>query len=246
MSTTKDLKWFCENYQDTEEFNEKVIVEFTESTNLLPKIKAHRDLIEKSQAESNVILGHGHRSLQYMWKLLVDAMPNDFKFLEIGVYKGQILSLMELLSKEANKNSKIVGVTPLYDPDFGNYDRMPYIKYLYKVNGLSMDNTMIIDGLSQKPEIIKKAHEQGPFDMVYIDGDHSYQATVDDILNYDSCLKIGGYMVVDDASDFIKLPPHRFKGIIEVSKAVQDTLDKNNKYKNVLNCMHVRIFRKEE
>jgi len=242
----KNFKWYCENYEDTEACNESVIVDFTNGTNSNPKIKAHRDLIEKARIESNVNLGHGDRSLQYMWKILVDEMPNEFKFLEIGVYKGQILSLMELLTKEANKKSSIVGVTPLYDAAFAEYDRMPYIKYLYQANNLTMDNTIVHDGFSQNADIIKKVYEEGPYDMIYIDGDHSYEATVLDINNFDSCLKNGGFMIVDDASDFIKLPPHRFKGIVDVSRAVQDTLEKNNKYKNVLNCMHVRIFKKEE
>jgi len=246
MTMSENFKWYCENYQDTEDFNEKVIVDFTNGTNSNPKIKNHRDIIEDARIKSNVNLGHGDRSLQYMWKIMVDAMPTEFKFLEIGVYKGQILSLMELLTRESNKKSTIVGVTPLFDEAFANYDRLPYIKYLFQVNDLTMENTTVHDGFSQNPDIIKKVYDQGPFDMVYVDGDHSYQATVDDINNFDVCLKPGGYMIVDDASDFINLPPGRFKGIVEVSKAVQDTLEKNNKYKNVLNCMHVRIFKKEE
>jgi len=34
-----------------------------------------------------------------MWLTLVQEIPSNFKFLEIGVFKGRILSLIELLSK---------------------------------------------------------------------------------------------------------------------------------------------------
>jgi len=111
----------------------------------------------------------------------VDQMPSDFSFLEIGVYKGQILSLIELCANKTEKNSKMVGVTPLFDPDFAKYNRMPYIEGIFKNFSLTMENTTIIDGKSQDEKIVEKVNNLGPFNIVYIDGDHSYQATVDDI-----------------------------------------------------------------
>ena len=54
-------------------------------------------------------------------------------------------------------------------------------------------------------------------------------------------------MIVDDASNFKKIPTYAssFKGIIEVSEAVRDTLEKDPSYEDLLTCMHVRIFRKK-
>lgn len=244
--TTKTFKDYCSSYEDTDLCNGSIIVDFNLGTDSIPWLKAHRDFIEDSY-RSGLIYGHGARCLQYMWKLIVDELPQNFSFLEIGVYKGQILSLMQLCADQTNKTAKIVGVTPLHDPDFAKYNRLPYIENIYKQFSTTMDNTTIIDGKSQDKEIIAKVHSMGPYDVVYIDGDHGYQPTVDDIKNYDVCLKSGGLMVVDDASNFKNIPTYasNFKGIIEVSEAVRDTLEKDPNYKEILTCMHVRVFRKK-
>lgn len=244
--TTKTLKDYIASYEDTDLCNGSIIIDFNMGTDSIPWLKAHRDFIEDSY-KKGVIYGHGARCLQYMWKLVVDELPPEFSFLEIGVYKGQILSLMQLLSDHTNKKPKIVGVTPLLDPDFAEYNRLPYIANIYQTFSLKLDNTTIIDGKSQDENVVKRVTELGPFDVVYVDGDHSYQATVDDIKNYDKCLKSGGLMIVDDASDYKKIPTYAstFKGIIEVSNAVRDTLEVNPDYEDILTCMHVRIFRKK-
>lgn len=242
----KTFENYCNSYEDTDVCNSSIILDFDIGTNSIPWLKEHRDFIEESY-RNGMVYGHGARCLQYMWKLIVDQLPNNFSFLEIGVYKGQILSLLQLCANKVNKNSKIVGVTPLLDLDFAKYNRMPYIENIYKQFSLDISNTTIIDGKSQDKKIIEQVYNLGLFDVVYIDGDHSYQATVDDIENYDNCLKAGGLMVIDDASNFKNIPSYisNFKGIIEVSEAVRDTLEKNSKYEELLTCMHVRIFRKK-
>jgi len=236
------LQEYIDSYVDTEECNEKIIDDFTAETNKVPQLKAHRDYIEHQNKIK--IIGHGDRCLHHMWKLIVDTLPKEFNFLEIGVYKGQILSLIQMLAEHAGKNPKIVGVTPLVDPSYVKYNRLPYIEQLYEQFSLTMSNTTILDGLSQDENIINQVYDLAPFDVVYVDGDHSYKATVADIKNFDKCLKIGGYLVVDDASIYKNMPSHKFSGIAEVSDAVRDTLEKDSRYVDLLTCMHVRIFRK--
>lgn len=244
--STKTFTNYCNSYEDTDAYNGSTIVDFNMGTDSIPWLKEHRDFIEESY-RNGLIYGHGARCLQYMWKLIVDELPQNFSFLEIGVYKGQILSLMQLCADKAGKKAKIVGVTPLNDPDFAKYNRLPYIENIYKRFSVTMDNTTIIDGKSQDSEVIVRVHSMGPYDVVYVDGDHGYQPTVDDIKNYDTCLKSGGLMVVDDASNFKNIPTwaSTFKGLIEVSEAVRDTLEKDPNYEELLTCMHVRVFRKK-
>lgn len=235
---------WSEFYQDTEEFNKLVIDAFSSRTNDYPTVKAHRDFIEESQNRFNMIYGHGHRSLQYLWKLLVDEMPKDFKFLEIGVYKGQILSLVQMLADMAEKKPKITGITPLFDAPFANYNRGPFIENIYKQFGLKTSNTQVFDGLSQNPKIVSQALVGAPYDMVYVDGDHSYEATVFDINTYSKMIKKGGFLVVDDCSDYKNIPQGTFKGILDVSNAVKDTVEKNQEFKEVMTVMHVRVWQK--
>jgi hypothetical protein len=58
----------------------------------------HRTYIEDNN------LGFGEKPFHVIWRELIKAQSNNFKFLEIGVYKGQILSLVKLLSKKYGKN----------------------------------------------------------------------------------------------------------------------------------------------
>lgn len=232
--------------QDTPESNQRIIDAFSKGCNSIQRIKEHRDFIEESQNRFNMIYGHGHRSLQYLWKLLVDEMPNEFKFLEIGVYKGQILSLIEMLAELSNKKPQIFGITPLVDVDFAPYDRTPFIQNIFKQFNLNINNTTIYNGLSQNSNIEQEAYKNGPYDMLYIDGDHSYKSTVYDIEHYSSMVKEGGYLIIDDCNDYKNFLPGTFKGIVEVSNAVRDTIEKNASFKEVLTCMHVRVWQREK
>lgn len=242
----KTLQDYASTYEDTVECHDQIQKEFFDGTNSFDYLKAHRDFIEESY-RNGVIYGHGNRELQYMWKLIVDELPTDFKFLEIGVYKGQIISLIQLLADKQSKNASITAVTPLYDKEFADYNRFPWIKQLYKQFNVTMANTKIVDGYSSSPKILAEATSYGPYDVVFIDGDHSYKGAKFDIEKYDSALKVGGYMVIDDASNYKNmngLGDIGFKGIIEVSNAVRDSIEKNPNYKEILAVTHNRIFKK--
>lgn len=236
-------------YENSPEFNRRIVDVFVEETNKIEQIREHRDFIEDSQNKHHLIYGHGHKCLSYLWKLLIDEMPEQFKFLEIGVYKGQILSLVQMLSDISNKRPTIVGITPLFDPPFANYDRLPYIQKLYDQFGLTFKNTTILDGLSQDVNKIKEAKALGPYDMIYIDGDHTYESTLLDIQNYCPMIKKNGYLIIDDCSNFKNFPEGLYAGLLDVTKAVKDSLDTDKKYSifnELLTCMHVRVWHKEK
>lgn len=55
-----------------------------------------------------------------------------------------------------------------------------------------------IIGNSRDPEII--ARPKGPFDLVIIDGDHSYEAVKEDVKNYLPKLRKGGFLVLHDSA----------------------------------------------
>ncbi|MDA9555796.1 class I SAM-dependent methyltransferase, partial [Pelobium sp.] len=79
------------------------------------------------------------------------------------------------------------------------------------------------------------------FDLIYIDGDHSYEVCKQDIENYGKLLNVSGYLVIDDASSF--LPGSKFfKGILSVSKACEEINE--SQYLNILNIGHNRVYQK--
>lgn len=56
----------------------------------IPELAAHRAWIEEHQ------YGFGHRSFHWAWWLFAKEKSSGFKFLEVGVHKGQSLSAVDL------------------------------------------------------------------------------------------------------------------------------------------------------
>lgn len=227
MNTIKEVQSI---WQDTPESHKLINETFTEKVNADPKLKAYRDWIEEK------IFGFGERSFLWMWKLLVDEIPAP-EFLEIGVFRGQILGLIRLLSAKAS----IIGITPL-DSTGGHWesDYAADIKLLH--NTFKLKQPRIIKGLSHSPEVMAEASKK-EYDIIYIDGGHSYADAYHDVYRYSSFVKVGGYLVVDDAGNKFNMPDGYFKGIEAVSNAV-DKLLPNEYYEEVFNVIHNRVFKR--
>jgi hypothetical protein len=251
-------------YANTGPINEAVYQDFTQLTDTMAFLKAHRDFVEQNS------WGFGDRAFHYMWYLVLIDLAASFdtvKALEIGVYKGQVLSLWALLARELGIEVEITGVSPFQ----GNLRRMsiferklrrlvdaeyranirhgnlyPEDDYLAKVHeifsrfGLDADECRLVKGYSTDPEVIA-ALKNERYSVIYVDGDHSYEGAASDIRNFAPLVAKGGYLVMDDASCFI--PGDSFwKGRESVSKACE--LIAPLGFANVLNVGHDRIFRK--
>ena len=224
------------NWRDDMETHQRINETFIELVNADPELKAFRDFVEGNNDTPVKIFGFGERSFLWMWKLLVDEMPPDFKFLEIGVFRGQVLALIRILSKTAS----IAGITPL-DSTGGHWDSdyEADIKLLHETFKLSQPD--IIKGLSTDPDIIEKA--KGTYDIIYIDGGHEYEVAKSDIINYSPFVKVGGYLVIDDCANKYDLPYGYFRGIESVSRAVDQHLP-NEQFKEIFSVVHNRIFQR--
>jgi predicted O-methyltransferase YrrM len=55
-----------------------------------------------------------------------------------------------------------------------------------------------IQGDSQHPAFVEAASEHGPYDMVFIDGDHTHAAVRADFMNYSPMIAEGGCVVFHD------------------------------------------------
>lgn len=195
--------------------------------------------------------GYGELPFSWNWNLIIKNMGNNFNFLEVGVYKGRILSLIKLLSNIHKKECKIVGVTPLDNigDKYSNYDNDDYYNAIrngfYNLK-LSMENVSIIKGLSQDTDVLEKLKNMEMFDIIFIDGSHDYEIVCKDIINYIYFLKDGGYFIMDDSSLYIENPGGDFKGHPDVGKAVIDVLDKDNRMCELYACGHNRVWKKIE
>lgn len=243
----ENLAYWTGQYSDTVACHKRIVDTFTKLVNETDYLNAHRTLVEQE------VYGFGDRSFHWMWKLITDTLPDNFKFLEIGVYKGQVLSLMALFAQKRNIAARIYGVTPLstFAGEKGIFSPFPdtnYRQHIINLHNLfdlpfNFDDQIIV-GDSTARATVDRVRQLAPFDVVYIDGCHEYDYVARDILNYAPMVKPGGYLVIDDASNFLNMPSGYFNGIIEVSRAVRDILERDVSFKPLLAVMHNRLFQK--
>lgn len=228
-TTMNTLAEACSQWEDTKEAHKRMHDEMCRLVNEHPTLGNYRNWIEKH------VFGFGERSFLWMWKLILDTLPPDAKLLEIGVFRGQILGLWRMLAEDAD----ITGITPLDSTD-GHWqsDYAADIKELHHV--WVLEPPKILKGLSTDDAV--KA-QVGLYDVIYIDGGHTYPVAHHDVLWYSSHVKVGGYLVIDDCANKYNLPDGMFKGIAPVSKAVDELLP-NDYYKEILSVVHNRVFRR--
>lgn len=248
-------------YENTLEGNDSLYDAFTAKVQEPGYLKEHRDHIEKNR------LGFGDRAFHYMWYLLMaelKAQNKPVSLLEIGVYKGQVISLWALLQRELKLEGTIYAVSPLEGemPRFFlfkkiykllnkeklkkgnlyqdlNYERV--IRRLFEKFQLDFDAVQLMKGYSTDPPIIDQANKRS-YDMIYIDGDHAYATVIADLKNYTPMLRPGGFLVMDDASFYLPMSSPGFKGHKEVSDAAKGIEEMG--FENVLNVGHNRVYQK--
>lgn len=237
----------CEYYKDDPLVHTKIWNSFKYLVNNFPMLKAHRDWVVQNN------WGYGNKSFWWEFNILTQSMPRNFKFLEIGVFKGSTLSLMSMLNNIHKKNGYIYGITPLTNagdkysihPDV-NYEEC--IQQIYATFNLDAEDLYILEGFSNDINIIARIQKEGPFNIIYIDGCHDYEVVVSDIENYKNMIVPGGYMVIDDASNDLNIPDDliymNWKGLPDVTNAVNDTIAKDLNFKMIFAVGHNKIFKK--
>ena len=242
MSFTFDQE--CALYQNEAEIHKATWGRFVEYVNETPYLKEHRDFVEKN------FLGFGDRAFHWLWKLLVDEMPQEFSFLEVGVYCGQVLSLVPYIASKQGKQCKTYGVTLLnrFNGEKPGATQFPDVNYLERIRflhehfGIPLSLERLLIGSSIDPEIQARARELPKFDMVYIDGCHDYKYVISDLQTYGAMVKPGGYLIVDDSSCNLKMWWGAFPGIDDVSRAVEDVIISSSEWEHKLAVMHDRVF----
>lgn len=233
MSITEVQK----NWKNLPSHHKSVNEHFAAAVNADPNLKAHRDFVEQN------VFGFGERSFQWLHKLIVDDMPANFSFMEIGVFKGQILSLYKMLALAAGKNVTRYGVTPLSTAGgVWESDYKRDIELIHETFMLEKDYQILV-GLSTDPEIIQQAQAIS-VDVLYIDGGHDYATVVSDIVNYIPLIKAGGYLIIDDCANDMSMPWGYFTGIQEVTDATGSIMNNHPDYEFQFNVVHNKIWRK--
>lgn len=243
----EDFIKFSNEWVDTPEYNSFIYNYFEEQVDSCELLINHTNVVSKYS------LGYGEKAFRYLWALVFSQIQQDGKFLEIGVFKGSILALSQLISNELDLDVSSYGVTPLNNTgdkysSYG-YDDYEYsISFLYNNLGLTIDKTYIIEGLSTDVLIKDSVRDNGPYDILYIDGGHDYETVLSDIDLCTETLKPGGLMIMDDASSFLNLGKNHkgFPGHHDVGQAIKDHVDNKNIYKHLFACGHNRVWIKNK
>jgi cephalosporin hydroxylase len=258
MKAFDTFQGLVDAYEDTIPFHTSVRDDF------FRRVEEDRELIDFRVWVLSHRHGFGETQFYWMWNLITQVLPQDFKFLEIGVFRGQIPCLVTLLAHRYGLRGKIYGVTPLSTIGFTDLpDNLDFERDIIKTFTAAkqpMANFQLIVGNSTDKDVIYTTGLEGPFDLVYIDGGHEYDTVVSDVKHYAEMVKAGGLLVIDDASCHLQLPleanersrrflegnEHWSKGIIEVSEAVEATVMKDNRFAELFAVGHNRVWRRNE
>jgi predicted O-methyltransferase YrrM len=251
-------------YQNEGNINDRVHEQFEQDTWTHELLSRHRRHVEENK------LGFGDAAFHSMWGRLLEAAVKRHgrvHALEIGVFKGQVISLWALLAMTYQWPLKISCVTPLagnppppsglghrvrmvvskrYREQFRNgnfYDDEDYgriIEALFRHFGLDFGNVSVHRGFSSHPAVLHRlAGEE--FELVYVDGDHTFAGASHDFRVFGPKVVKGGWLVADDAG--CSLPGTRFwKGHEAVSRASE--ILPSLGFRNVLNVGHNRVYEK--
>jgi hypothetical protein len=223
-----------QSWQDTPEYHKDVHERFIQLVNGVPVLKEHRDYVETN------IWGFGERSFWWLWKLILADVPVKPLLLEVGVFRAATLSLWKLL----NPYAIVTGITPL-DSSGGVWESN-YADDIKKIHDdFNLPEPHILKGRSDNPKIITSA-SSFLYDVIYIDGDHSFNGCYFDLVNYAPLVKHGGYLVIDDACCDMKMEFGFFQGIADVTDATLKYISENNdQWEFICNVVHLRVYKRK-
>lgn len=166
------------------------------------KIKEHRDYFKLEKR------GFGEDAFHAMWlHLLSEYKPK--KCLEIGIYRGQVVTLWGVIFEMMNIESEIHGISPFSSIGDINstYDDLDYLEdTLSSVKKFNIPAPHFLKALSTEP-IAKAYIRSKSWDLIYIDGSHDYDIALSDYELSKENLSVGGLLVMDDSSLYTDYQP---------------------------------------
>jgi hypothetical protein len=204
------------------------------------ELRDHRDYFVKEGR------GFGEDAFHVMWFLLFrEFKPKNF--LEIGVYRGQTLSLAALLSRRNNLPGDVCGVSPFSsagDSVSRYWNNVDYFEdTLANFRHFKLPAPQLLRAFSTDPEA-KRFIAAKQWEIIYIDGNHDYEVARQDWEICSSNLKVGGVIVLDDSgltTSFRPLPIGT-RGHPGPSRLAQE-IDRKQ-FRELLQVGHNRAFQK--
>lgn len=196
--------------------------------------------------------GFGEDAFHSLWYLLFNEYKPE-NVLEIGIYRGQTLSLFHILSKNLNMSNYVAGISPLDSSgdDFSEYLEIDYEEDIIK-NFLhfGLDNPNILKTHSTSEEGINFINSK-TWDLIYVDGSHQYEDVISDLEISIKNLSPKGLIVIDDSSLYFDYSPEYIekkfrikssKGHEDPSRAIVEILKKNKAIEILITVGHINVI----
>jgi len=215
-------------------------VRYFHSSQFPDELKMHRAYFLEDQR------GFGEDAFHVMWWMLFRKLrPNHF--LEIGVYRGQTLSLAAMLQRELNITGHVTGISP-FTPSGDAVS-----SYRNDVDYLADTKTNFAHFALAEPDLVRAfstdsaARErvaQELWDAIYIDGNHDYEVARAD---WDLCaahVAPGGIIVLDDSAmdTSYRAPAFATAGHPGPSQVAREV--NRNEFHEILRVGHNRVFQR--
>lgn len=168
----------------------------------------------------------------------------ELNVLEIGVLFGVGAAFMHTALAPFYERVRLVLLDPFdgyygsehLDPLTGQRVSRRAVERNIRRAGILMDDITVLEGFSTDDAIQKAAGESGPYDVLVIDGDHTFDGVKADFERYAEMLVPGGMLIVDDyGSD--DWP--------DVTKYVDSVVEKDDRFERVGTLSRTAIFRRQ-
>jgi hypothetical protein len=190
--------------------------------------------------------GFGEDAFHVLWFLLFrEFRPSNF--LEIGVFRGQIISLAALLARMGGWKCDVFGISPFtaagdsvsrYREDIDYHsDTLTNFSYF------GLPQPQLVRAVSTDPQARDLVASRS-WEMIYIDGNHDYEVVRKDWEASSESLAPSGVIVLDDSASMTAYRPPVFAtaGHPGPSRLAQE-ID-HGRFCEIIRVGHNRVFQK--
>jgi|SRR5689334_10340133 len=205
------------------------------------EIRAHRAYFCENER------GFGENPFHVMWWLLF----REFKpanFLEIGVFRGQTISLAALCARLLTSRCEIYGISPFSAAGDSVSDYRKDVDYLADTianfDQFSLPHPHLLRAYSTE-RVAADLVSSKEWEVIYIDGNHDYEVASKDWELCSSHAKRDGIIVLDDSALATRFHPPAYaatRGHVGPSRLAQE-ID-GSRFKEILQVGHNRVFQK--
>lgn len=207
---------------------------------LAEPLRAHRAYFTAEQR------GFGEDAFHVMWWLLFRRFAFR-EFGEIGVYRGQTLSLAAMLQRDLGIAGNVTGISP-FDGAGDSVSRYrPKIDYhadvLANFAHFGLPQPVLVRAYSTDPAALDVLRSRA-WDCLYIDGNHDYEVARADWDHCAAVVRPGGVIVFDDSAcgTEYRAPIFATAGLPDPSRIAAE-IDPAQ-FREILRVGHNRVFEK--